>query len=249
MKKTLLPLLLLPLMLGHTKVNAEEAANATNDPAKAVEQKPEQVDISNLEEDYWRPNKDELEVVQNRRFEKKGRFETSLLYGFYQGKDYVNSRAAGVSLAYNITNEFFVDLSHLSVSNQDNEFLNSVRTRFGFTPDFNREKSQSSLHVGWTPIYAKFSLLGKKISHFEMYIAPGVGVTKTTDNHTTAHLTIGQKFFLTENIILRVDWRMSQYTDRIRTTQGSTSVANGGPGYTDSSQTTHNIIFGLGWMF
>lgn len=214
-----------------------------------TEKKPEQVDISDLEEDYWRPNKDELEVVQNRRFEKEGKFELAVLYGLYQGKDYVNSKAAGVSVAYNITNEWFLDLSYLKVSNEDNEFLNSVRNRFGFTPDFNREKRQISLSAGWTPIYAKFSLLGKKISHFEMYVAPGIGLTETADQHLTGHLTIGQKFFLTEDLIFRLEWKMSRYTDRINTPQGATSVANGGPGYVDQKETTHNIIFGLGWMF
>lgn len=241
-------LLLTTLLLLPAKTMAEEAAKPAEQP-KMAEQKPEQVDISNLEEDYWRPNKDQLEVVQNRRYEKKGKFEVAGHYGLYQGKDYVNSKAWGGSLTYNITNEFFVEGSHLSVTNEDNEFLTSVKNRFGFTPDFNQEKSQNSLHVGWTPIYAKFSLLGKKISHFEMYIAPGVGLTETADSHLTGHLTIGQKFFLTENWLLRIDWRMSRYTDRIRTTQGSSSLANGGPGYVDQSETTHNIIFGLGWMF
>jgi outer membrane beta-barrel protein len=218
-------------------------------PNAEAPKKVEAVDISDLEENYWRPNQDELEVLQNRKYEKAHRFELAAHYGIYQGKDYVNSKSAGASLTYNFSNQYFVEVSHMKVSNQDNDFLNSVRSRFGFTPDFNREDSQSVLSAGWTPIYAKFSLLGKKISHFEMYVAPGIGRTKTIDNHTSAHFTIGQKFYITEHILFRLDWRMSRYTDRIITTQGATSRANGGPGYVDQTDTTHNIIFGLGWMF
>lgn len=224
----------------------EKKAEAPAAPVK----KPEAVDISDLEENYWRPNQDELEVLQNRKYEKAHRVELAAHYGIYQGKDYVNSKSAGFSLTYNLSNHWFVEGSYLKVSNTDNDFLNAVRSRFGFTPDFNREDRQTVLNVGWVPIYAKFSLLGKKISHFETYFAPGIGQTKTTaGNDFSKHFTIGEKFYLTENILFRVEWRMSWYTDRVTTTQGATSKANGGPGYADQSESTHNIIFGLGWMF
>jgi outer membrane beta-barrel protein len=233
------------LLIAPAISSAQEEAVPATEEAK----KPETVDISDMEENYWRPNKDELEVVQSRKYDKAGRFELALHYGIYQGKDYVNSKSTGASLTYNISNQFFAEVSHHKVSNEDNEFLNSVRNRFGFTPDFNREVSQSVLALGWTPIYAKFSLLGKKISHFETYFAPGVGITKTRDTHLSGHFTIGEKFYMTEHLLFRIEWRMSRYTDRIPTTTGSSSTANGGPGYVDQSNSTHNIIFGLGWMF
>lgn len=228
---------------------AEEAAKPAEAPAAAEGTKPESVDISDLEENYWRPNVDELEVLQNRRYEKAKKVELAVHYGIYQGKDYVNSRSTGASVTYNFTNELFTELSHHRISNQDSEFLNSVRNRFGFTPDFNRERSQTVLSAGWAPIYAKFSLLGKKISHFETYLAPGIGLTQTTASRLSGHFTVGQKFYLTEHLIFCLEWRISQYTDRITTTQGASSRANGGPGYVDQKETTHNIIFGLGWMF
>lgn len=235
------------LLIPHAAVSAEE--QATPPAAAEAPKNPESVDISGLEEDYWRPNKDELEVVQNRRFEKARKFELAAHYGLFQGQDYVDSKSYGGSLTYNFTNQFFAEFSFHKINNTDNDFLNSVRNRFGFTPDFNRAEKQYVLAGGWTPIYAKFSLLGKKISHFEMYAAPGIGITKTAENHLSGHLTIGQKYFLTELFLFRLEWRISKYTDRVNTPTGSTSVANGGPGYVDQSQTTHNIIFGLGVMF
>lgn len=241
--KRLLPLFFLALPLPAWAADPAAPAPAAEAP------KPETVDISDLEENYWRPNKDDLEVIQTRKYDKSHRFELALHYGIYQGKSYVNSKSKGVSLTYNFSNQFFTEISRHSISNEDNEFLNSVRNRFGFTPDFNREYSQTVWSVGWTPIYAKFALLGKKISHFETYFAPGIGVTKTAGSHLSGHFTIGEKFYLTENLLFRLEWRMSRYTDRIETVSGSTSKANGGPGYVDQSESTHNIIFGLGWMF
>ncbi|MGZ3696158.1 MAG: hypothetical protein ACXWQO_19175, partial [Bdellovibrionota bacterium] len=105
---------------------AEEPKKAeAAEPAKKVEA----VDISDLEENYWRPNQDELEVLQNRKYEKAHRFELGVHYGIYQGKDYVNSKSTGVSATYNFSNVYFVELSHHRVSNTDNEFLSAIRTR------------------------------------------------------------------------------------------------------------------------
>lgn len=248
--KTLALITMFALSASSLSFAAEVPQPKAEDAKKAdSEKKTEAVDISDLEENYWRPNQDELEVLQNRRYEKAGRFELGVHYGIYQGKDYVNSKSTGASLTYNLSNEFFLEVSQHKISNEDNEFLNAVRNRYGFTPDFNRESQQTVLAAGWTPIYAKFSLLGKKISHFEMYFAPGIGRTKTLENHLSGHFTIGQKFYITDHILFRLEWRMSRYTDRIITTQGATSKANGGPGYVDQADTTHNIIFGLGWMF
>ncbi|HEY8279634.1 MAG TPA: outer membrane beta-barrel domain-containing protein [Bdellovibrionota bacterium] len=231
---------------------AEEKAAAPAAPAaKPAEppKNPESVDISGLEEDYWRPNKDELEVVQSRRYEKAHKWEVAGHYGIYQGQDYVNSHSYGGSLTYNFTNEFFTEYSYQRVRNSDNELLESIRRRYNFRPDFNEENRQQVLSFGWTPIYAKFSLLGKKISHFEMYFAPGIGITDTGESHLSGHLTIGQKFFITEHLLFRLDWRISKYKERVNTPQGSSSLPNGGPGYVEQTETTHNIIFGLGVMF
>jgi len=228
---------------------APEAKPAEAKPAAEAPKNPESVDISGLEEDYWRPNKDELEVVQNRRYEKAHKFELAAQYGIFQGQDFVDSKSYGATLTYNLSNLFFVEASYLKITNSDNQLLTSVQNQFGFTPDFNREDKQYMLGLGWTPIYAKFALLGKEISHFEMYLEPGIGITHTADNHMSGHLTIGQKFFLTQNLLFRIDWRMTRFTDTVTITQGALSKRNGGPGVADQTQTTHNIIFGIGVMY
>jgi outer membrane beta-barrel protein len=241
------PLLLasLALLMPATGFAEDKPADAVPAPVPQAEPKknPESVDISGLEEDYWRPNKDELEVVQNRRFEKAHKWELALQYGIFQGQDFVDSKSVGGTLTYNLTNMFFVEGSYFKINNSQNALLRSIQNQFGFTPDFNQEDRQYMLGVGWTPIYAKFALIGKEISHFEMYVEPGIGMTHTADNHLRGHFTIGQKFFLTQHLLLRLDWRMTRFTDTVTITQGSLSKRNGGPGTADQSTTTHNIIF------
>lgn len=237
-------LLLASLILFSPTALAEESASPTPAPVN-----PEAVDISDLEQDYWRPNKDELEVVQNRRFDKKGRFEVGLHYGLLQGEDFENSSSMGLSGTYNFSNMWFLELSHHRFSSSDNDFLRSLRTQYGFTPNYNREENQTAAQIGWVPIYAKFSLLGQKISHFELYLAAGPGLTKTLENHLSGHFTVGNKFYLTENLMFRVEWRMTRYKDTVKANSGAFSTANTGPGFVEQTETTHNIIFGLGWMF
>jgi outer membrane beta-barrel protein len=251
MKSLLLASLIFFANAAAQAAEAPAAAPAPSAPAPAAAPAPnaETVDISDLEEDYWRPNKDELEVVQNRRFQKAGRFEVAAHYGLLQGQDFENENSYGGSLTYNFSDELFLEASHHRFSSEDNDFVKAIGARYGFRPDFNREVHQTALQVGWTPIYAKFSLLGRKISHFELHLAAGPGITRTIANRFSAHFTIGEKFYLTEHLLFRLEWRMSTYNDKIITTQGSTSIANGGPGFAEQRETTHNIIFGLGWMF
>jgi len=228
---------------------APALAPAASAPAPAAAPNAEQVDISDLENDYWRPNKDELEVVQNRRFQKAGRFEVAAHFGLLQGQDFENEKSLGGSLTYNLNDEWFLEASHHRFMSEDNDFVKAIGARYGFRPDFNRELHQTALQIGWTPIYAKFSLLGRKISHFELHLAAGPGITKTIANRFSGHFTIGEKFYLTEHLLFRLEWRVSTYNDRVITTQGSTSIGNGGPGFAEQRETTNNIIFGLGWMF
>src|SRR5437762_350743 len=125
------------LMVLSSQAIADEATPTPPPPTN-----PEAVDISDIEHDYWRPNKDELEVIQNRRFEKAKKFETTVLYGLYQGSDYVNTRALGGAVTYNLTNEWFLEASYLKMSNTDNDLQKAFRTQFGTAPDFNQEQNQ-----------------------------------------------------------------------------------------------------------
>lgn len=232
---------------------AEEEQTTEPPPAQAAptspEVKPQDVDISDLAEDYWRPNRDELDVIQNRRFEKAGRVELGVAYGIYQGGDYVNSKSVGATLTYHWNNNWATELSTLKVTNTESEFLQSVKGRYGFTPDFNQVKREHTATMIWSPIYGKFSLLGEKISHFETYFGLGAGITETADAHFTKVAQIGEKFFISNNFVFRIEWKITQYTDQVKATQGTPSVANGGPGFFNQSVTRHNILFGLGWIF
>ena len=208
-----------------------------------------EIDVSDLADKYWRPQKDELEVVQNRRFPKRKRFELGVQYGFYLTHEFTDSSSFGFSLTYNISERWALEAMYQNISNVESDFLKSTQQQFNFTPDFNNEESAGTFAVTWTPVYAKFALLGSKISHFETYFSAGGGYTQTVTKHFTAMLAVGERFYITKGLVLRFEWRKTWYTDEIAITQGANSVANGGTGVLQDDISRTNLLVGLGWLF
>lgn len=230
-------------------VEASVEENEDPNPTERDKNDENEVDVSDIADKYWRPQKDELEVVQNRRFAKTGRIEFSLLYGFYQTREFQDSTSIGASLAYNFSELWSVEASYLKINNDRSDFLDSLSTQFNVAPNFNSEESQGTFVVTFTPIYAKFALLGRHISHFEPYISLGGGYTKTLSNHFTIVAAFGNRFFITKNFVLRLEWKRTWYTDEVIANSGAFSTANGGPGFFEDDIVRNNLIIGLGWLF
>lgn len=257
-------LLSLPLaFFAHAQENEADSASSAPAEESTVESSPEvdanatnrdkndeqEVDISDIADKYWRPQKDELEVVQNRRFAKTGRVEVSLLYGFYQTSEYLDSTSAGGSLTYNFSELWAVEASYLRISNNASDFQKSLAQQFNVTPNFNTEKSQANLAVTFTPIYAKFALLGRHISHFEPYLSLGYGYTETLKKHGTLVAAFGNRFFITKNFVLRLEWKRTWYTDEVVAISGAFRTGLGGPGFFEDDIVRNNLLIGLGWLF
>ena len=201
---------------------------------------PEDVDVSNLEKEYWRPRADDLEVIQNKRIPKVNRLETLLYYGVFQAEGFQDSSAFGLALGYNINEDWFIEAAAHTVSNSDSKLLTDVRRIASVTPNFNKITNQYRFSVLWVPIYAKFTFLGKKISHFDTFVGGGLGITEANGNNFTQYVNVGEKFFITSHLLLRLEWLISYYNETVVLTDNTRS----------KQSTTKNIImFGLGWLF
>lgn len=230
---------------------ASEAAKAEG---AAKPEGEEEIDVSDLAEEYWRPQKDELEVVQNKRFTKQGRVEATALYSFFQTHQYTDSTAWGLTLSYHFHERWAFEASRLQITNSESDFLTSVRKNYGFTPDFNNEISQSMGYFTWAPIYGKFAFLGQKISHFDLYVSGGAGVTETKGTGTEGQrfsygYSFGNRLYVWKNLSIRIEYRVISYQDKIAQTQGAAAIRNGGPGFLTDDITRRNLVFGIGWMF
>lgn len=224
-------------------------SGATSDATESKSEAEKEVDISDLQDEYWRPQKDELEVIQDKEYIKKGSFELGASLGFLLGGGFTDDHGVGFSLGWHFLERLAIEAQYFQFSSRSTNFLTSVQDQFNFTPDFNVPETQIMGSILWTPIYAKFSLLGRKISHFETYIGASAGSTKTSQAQFTWGTVVGERFFITEWLVFKVEWRMTKYTDKINVSQGSFATRNGGPGFVEASETKHNMVIGFSVIF
>jgi outer membrane beta-barrel protein len=208
-----------------------------------------EVDISDVQNQYWKSHDKEFEVIQNKQYTKQGRLELTPLFGLYQRVDFQDTKTLGGSLAYHFTETMGAEFMSYSMYSSDSHVVSRFKEQFGTGVSFNPEHYFAGLSFLWTPIYAKFSFLGKKISHFDMYVAPGGGIMKTNTNRATMSLGVGEKFWITPKWNLRVEYRWMRYGDRIFTDQGAAATKNGGPGFFDDTINDQNLLFGISYLF
>ena len=111
-----------------------------------------------------------------------------------------------------------------------------------------QEKQFIGLAAPITPMYAKFQFLGKKIGHFDVYVAPGFGLMKTVANRFALTMAVGQRYFITTWMFIKLEYKFIHYNDKVDTKEGATAVKNGGPGYYSDSVSDHMFNFGISFL-
>lgn len=247
--KKLTAITLCAVALTSSAFAAEKKETKAEAAPEAAKSEAGEVDISDIQNQYWKAHDKQFEVIQNKQYTKKGRFEIAPMVGMYQRVDFQDTKTAGASLSYHFSESWGVEVMGWKAFTTDSSVLKRFKETRGATIEFNEEKYYVGAHALWTPIYAKFSFLGIKISHFDMYLSPGLGVTKTNANRFTQGIGVGQKFWLSPKFNLRWEYRWLRYQDRINTSEGATAVRNGGPGYYDDTVNNQNLMIGVSFLF
>lgn len=198
----------------------------------------DKLDIQKLEQKYWSAKDDDFSVIQNRAFQKEKRFFVSLNYGIpFNDPNSVGS-LMGANLGYFFNERWGLELSHINADFKFNDTVDYFKKQYGVLPDHNTFKSASTITGYWIPIYAKMSLLDKKIIYFDMGIGVGLGtttfdqnscvdntlcksgtglegITKSSKTSSQYSFSIMQQYFLSEHWAIRVDL-INRYTDEAR---------------------------------
>lgn len=214
MKK--LVVLLIACTFAGTTAWAKKAAAKKAD-AKTVQKSQkdgEKLDISDLEKKYWAPNDTDFSVVQNRTYSKDKRFAASVNYGKIINDTYTQGDVFGVNLNYYFSERQGIELNYLGeASFEASDSITAFREEFNTpaTPNHNRLTSYYGISYNWVPIYAKMSLLGKKIVYFDMAFKFGLGLTNyeqqrenPTNNEEDDAFTYS--FGVTQTIFLSKHW-------------------------------------------
>lgn len=226
-----------------------KAASGGTTPAKDAAPAEGEVDISDIQSQYWKAHDREFEVIQNKLYTKENRIELTPLFGLYQRVDFQDTRTLGLSAAYHFSDMWGAELMGYKMFTNDSHILRTFKETRNATVEFNAERYYAGASALFTPVYGKFSFLGKKISHFDLYLSAGGGVVMTTAMRPAVSAGLGQKFWVSPKWNFRVEYRWMRYNDRVNTTQGATAVQNGGVGFYEDTVNDQNLLFGISYLF
>lgn len=207
---------------------------------KAPAQKPSEVNSQTLTEEIdsigdqaiveraqkLSPN-NQVEVVQKRAVNRRGRMEIGVDYGLIGGGDsYLASQNFGGHLDYHITPRWSVGVRYSSFINSltaegQNAFNNAREQHItgnggqaGVSPVDSPIQSGLFL-VNWYPVYGKMNIFSW-IPHFDIYLLGGYGKTETENNGWSNTWTAGGGFgfWLNNFLALRLEGRYQTYQDR-----------------------------------
>jgi outer membrane beta-barrel protein len=207
-------------------------AHAQKNKQEAQPQSPDKLDVTDLEKKYWAAKDTDFSVVQNRTYAKEGRFALTAQYGTLVNDAYSEGPVYNAGLNYYFTERHGLEFTYQKANLSDSRATENYKNLSGAVQaDFNRFISYYGVSYNWVPVYAKVSLLNKKIIYFDMAISPGVGqltyeaqmeaaypdVKKST---TAVSLDVTQTFFLSRSLALRIDYKNKWYQEKILKSSG-----------------------------
>lgn len=197
-----------------------------------AEEDPDNEDVEEKLDDYWSVDRD-LETVQQRAFERDGRFSGGLFAGMMSSEPYFYYLPVGARASYHFNNHLGVGLegsftnSSLLYHNTDlTDFLEGRRDgNNNFDPATDTEDRflwRSHAVVNWSPLYGKLAFLQRKLAHFDFNLTAGAGVVgvqrpdvnrESVSNEVVPEAVFGGgvQFFATPKLSVRADGRLYVY--------------------------------------
>ena len=185
------------------------------------------------EEDYVR-------VVQPLPFTRGGRLAIAPLFSLSINDPLVETFTAGANMTY-----FFKDFIGITfgfhyafdAKRSAQNALLSQQVR----PETNPLKWVGGVGVEWVPIYGKFSLFNRSITHWDVYLTAGGAVQATQHGSIgpAGFLGLGTRFFLSSWLTLNVDVRDYLYNESFPSSDGARQLSN----------FASNLFFGVGVSF
>ena len=176
-----------------------------------------------LEEDlalFWGKRRS-IRVIQKRMFEKDGRLELTPFFGTIPNDDFIVYYPMGVRAGYHFSEAFSIEASYAYTIDNESELTTFLQDQIGLKRAELQEiiKMYYNLSLLWAPVYGKISVLGLKLTHFELYTGLGIGNFHTTEypvnnpdgnpvqDKISANVVVGFRWFITENFNVRTDYR------------------------------------------
>ncbi len=184
-------------------------------------------------EQFWSADRD-VRVIENRLFEREGRFGAGLYTGLLSSDPFFYYFPVGVRATYHFSNSLgvevggaFMDAPFLTHNTELTDFLQeSRRESFNSATDtMDRYLWRANAVAVWSPFYGKLAILQRKLAHFDLNVAGGLGMVQVERpgldtagqpslsgeafNHITMEVVtgVGAHFYITDSLLVRLDGR------------------------------------------
>lgn len=189
------------------ELKAEDTEDSTGNISDEI------VEVEQVKEKYWAQGEaSQLGVVQNRLYTKKKKLQFGLLLGTAMDDPFLSSKILGANISYNVSEFWGFSLVGWDYSVSPSNALDILRAG---GKEANTVENQYYIGAETTGsfLYGKLSLLGQSIIYYDMHFLSGMGVTKTENDAAsfTVNVGLGQRFYITENTSLRMDYRVQTF--------------------------------------
>lgn len=174
----------------------------------------------------WLDPSQDIYVLQNRKYQKKGKALISLMGGVGSSHAYRKNFAIDPRVSYYVSETFGIEAFYTIITNSNNSTYDAlINTGTSVIPVIREIKSQYGLLAQWAPWYAKINVFNT-ILHFDWYFSFGLGMLSSDlDTNTTAgnppsfvretdfgfFLGTGHQYHLSEQFIVRIDFTGAFY--------------------------------------
>jgi outer membrane beta-barrel protein len=170
-------------------------------------------------------------VVRPQIFTSSNKLELGFGVGYVSNDPYnrIIVPAGIISYHWNDRSAFEVHLCYGLYSGK--QLLSQVRQKHGQDPDVvSRPQFFASGNYVWTPVYGKINAFGEVVLHYDLFVLAGLGVasdqietanvanpngTFTNKIFPLTDLSIGQRFFLSRKVALRIEVRPYIFWEQI----------------------------------
>jgi outer membrane beta-barrel protein len=194
---------------------------------------------------------DKMPPVSGRLFLKNGRFEISPTLSASLADAFFQKYSGGLKLNYHLVESISVGLfatyslntpsSVVSVCKPDGSCKGPELAELTDVPG--KLGMMAGVDVAWAPMYGKFSLFAEKVLHFDLAFVGGLSAVQyqvpggANAFAIGGHFGVGQRYFITPNLTLRVELR--DYVYNAQTVKLGNS----------SSKLQNQIMFELGLSY
>lgn len=171
------------------------------------------VEVEQVKEKYWaQGDASQLGVVQNRLYTKKNKVQIGVLLGKAMDDPFLSSNILGLNLSYNVSEFWGFSVVGWDYSVSPSNALNTLRAG-DKEANTVENKSYYGAEATGSFLYGKLSLVGTSIIYYDMHFLTGMGLTKTENDSAafTVNVGIGQRFYVTESVSLRMDYRVQSF--------------------------------------